>query len=70
MSLGNYGSISHRLGAMDPQSFYHDDIQTDNRRARPDKGEAAYGVALKSSYKEKKLVYLFVTSDNVIIRVT
>ena len=46
VSLSNYGSISHRLGAMDPQSFRHDD--NNNRHERSDKGEAVHGVALKT----------------------
>jgi len=48
VSLSNYGSISHRLGAMDPQSFCYRRT-TDNRQALSDKGDAARGVALKNS---------------------
>ena len=44
----NHGSISHRLGAMDAESFqYTDDTQqTTDRHASSDKSEAANGVAL------------------------
>ena len=48
VSLSNYGSISHRLGAMDVESFcYNGQRTTDNRHALSDKGDAARGVALK-----------------------
>ena len=52
--LSNHGSMSHRLGATDPQSFCYgqrtsDRQRTDNRHAQADKGEAAHGVALKSA---------------------
>ena len=40
--LINYGSISYRLGAIDPQSFRYND---NDRNAWSDKGKAAYGVA-------------------------
>ena len=62
MSLSNYGSISHRLGAMDVESFRHVGQRTDNgrtdgrtdngrtdRHALSIKGNAARGVALKTS---------------------
>jgi len=47
VSVINY-AISHRLGAMDVESFF-----TDNGHALSDKGEAARGVALKSLQHEQ-----------------
>ena len=49
MSLTNYGSIAHRLGAMDTHNHVVTaTTTTDNRHARSDKGDAADGVALKT----------------------
>ncbi len=45
VSISNHGSISHRLGAMDVESFCYNGQRTDGH-ALSDKGDAARVVAL------------------------